>query len=164
MLRAARTSREETTRRRNGRPRRPRDGASAASRPIGMCLRDLDLARRRPWAAMCPRCLKHRQRTMKALAPCSPKLKKPLWQRSSPRRPWRGRRRHRQLFGRVLLLERNWSSGVENVGTRSLRMKLHLELRYGVACGPCHENECSERRPEPTKVVNHHLVQHRRST
>mmetsp|Transcript_645 Transcript_645/g.1580 ORF Transcript_645/g.1580 Transcript_645/m.1580 type:complete len:232 (-) Transcript_645:2204-2899(-) len=156
-------NREETTRRPSGRPRRRQDGASGASRPIGMC-RDQDQEAPRPWAAMCRRCLLLLPRRMKASAPCSPKLKKQLSQRSNPRRPWRGRRRRQLSCGPGRRLARNWSSGVESAATRSRPMRSHLELRYGVACGLCHENESSERPLERTKVVNHHLVQHRPST
>ena len=163
MLPVARTSRGAITRRPSGRPRRRQDGASAASPPTET-FHGQDQEAPRPWAATCRRCLRRLPMRMKASAPCSPKLKKPLWRRSSPRRPWRGRRVRRPLFGPVLRLGKNWSSGAANAATRSLPMKLRLELRYDAECGPYHENESNVKQQERTKVVNHHLEHNRPST
>ena len=75
-----------------------RDGVSAASRPTET-FHGVDLAAPRPWAAPCRGCLLLLPMRMKVLGPCLLKLKKQLSQRSSPRRPWRGRRVRRPLFG-----------------------------------------------------------------
>ena len=136
---------------------------SAAWPPTEMC-RDLDLAALRPWEAPCRGCLLLLPMRMKVLGPCLLKLKKQLSQRSSPRRPWRGRRHPRPSCGPARRLARNWSSGAANAGTRSLPMKSRLELRYDAGCGPCLENESSERPREPIKVVNHRLVHNLPST
>ena len=156
-------NREEIIQKHSGKLAHRRDGASAAWPPTEMC-RDLDLAALRPWAAPCRGCLLLLPMRMKVLGPCLLKLKKQLSQRSSPRRPWRGRRRPRLWSGLEQLLEKNWSSGAANAAIPSPPMKLHLELRYDAECGPYLENESSERPREPTKVVNHLLVHNRPST
>ena len=153
-------NREEIIQKHSGKLAHRRDGASAASPPTEMCL-DLDLAAPRPWAAPCRGCLLLLPMRMKVLGPCLLKLKKQLSQRLSPRRPWRGRRVRRPSCGPARRLARNWSSGVANAAIPSRPMKLRLELPYDAGCGLCLEKECRERRPEPTKAVNHLLV-HRR--